>query len=271
MQWLTRLCCAIVGRGPLKSEFRITIVGTQQLNQLELAVKEIAVRVVCDFGSHKLSNVTQNEVRPDQISILYLSPFLVHTELAWVYKRYLARSESFGVMTNSRMSMAHEVRRALDFGSVPNPNRSACFARRSHWLLSMGEQRRRMSSVCCSHSSVLFSTAMSRRGELWHRTTNGRSSCGCVSIDCTITCTVHPVYETCVWCEQSLKNALLRRRPGPESWTWKSQNRCSTATRIRSLLAYTKAVRAVNLNRRCDSNFVTCIHARRDSVQEVSR
>eukprot|EP01043_Picozoa_sp_COSAG02_P003724 COSAG02_NODE_93_length_37477_cov_78.101129_9_plen_80_part_00 len=56
---------AIVGRGPLKNEFRITVVRAHRLRQTESAVKEIAVRVVCDFGTHTLSDVTQNEVSSD--------------------------------------------------------------------------------------------------------------------------------------------------------------------------------------------------------------
>lgn len=49
---------------------------------MESAVKEIAVRVVCDFGTHTLSDVTQNEVSPDlagSLDAIVLShPFFVH-------------------------------------------------------------------------------------------------------------------------------------------------------------------------------------------------
>ena len=35
------------------------------MQRLESTAQEIAVRVVCDFGTHMLSNVTQNEVSSD--------------------------------------------------------------------------------------------------------------------------------------------------------------------------------------------------------------
>lgn len=59
---LTVVCVAVF-RGPLKNEFRVTVVRAQRLNQAEAIIKEIAVRVECEFGGgDKRSSVTQNEV-----------------------------------------------------------------------------------------------------------------------------------------------------------------------------------------------------------------
>jgi hypothetical protein len=47
-------------RGPLKSEFRVTVINAQRLSKSDSI--EMAVRVECEFGGHKMSSVTQNEV-----------------------------------------------------------------------------------------------------------------------------------------------------------------------------------------------------------------
>lgn len=60
-------------RGPLKSEFRITVLNAQSLSESESL--EMAVRVECEFGGHKMSSVTLNEVRSKQLcrSVVELS------------------------------------------------------------------------------------------------------------------------------------------------------------------------------------------------------
>ena len=60
-------------------------------------------------------------------------------------------------------------------------------------MFSMGKWRGRMSSVCCSHTSLLIQAPVSWRRGLWRRRSDGRSSCGCVSTDCSVL--AHPIMK----------------------------------------------------------------------------
>ena len=136
---------AIVGRGPLRNEFRITVVGAQRLKQMESTVKEIAVRVVCEFGTHTLSDVTQNEVSSDLAGGV-LTPVCIDpirslcTELGWPLRHPVHVANLVGARRTARCRRHTRCATHLNlyaFGTITDSTR--CSMACSDWLFNLGK------------------------------------------------------------------------------------------------------------------------------------